>query len=114
MKSIRHTELHDLRDRFAIMNGLLTDEYYDPENGSAPESVEEALQNWACLAAMRGLAIPGNVGGSLEACHDALNQAEELFVEIANYGVTMRDRSSGAHVEMLREELHAFAELAEL
>ena len=114
MKSIRHTELHDLRDRFAIMNGLLTDEYYDPENGSAPESVEEALQNWACLGAMRGLATPGNVGASLEACHDALNQAEELFVEIANYGVTMRDRSSGAHVEMLREELHAFAELAEL
>ena len=96
------------------MNGLPTDAFYDPENGSAPESLEESLQNWDCLAAMKDLIIPGDVSASLAACREALIRAEELFFSINNYGITMRDRSSGAHVEMVREELVAFAELAEL
>lgn len=114
LKSIRCTELHDLRDRFSVMNDLPCDEYYDPENGSAPESVEEALQNWECLNAMSELAMRDDVAGSLDLCRQALDEAEQLFVSIGDYGLTMRDRSSGAHVEMIREEIAAFSELAEL
>lgn len=114
LKSIRCTELHDLRDRFAMMNGLPCDDYYDPENGSTPESIEEALQNWECLGAMSELVVPSDVPASLDLCRQALDEAEELFVSIGDYGLTMRDRSSGAHIEMIREELSAFSELAEL
>lgn len=114
LKSIRYTELHDLRDRFSVMNDLPCDDYYDPENGSAPEAMEDALQNWECLGAMRDLVVPGDVPASLDLCRQALDEAEELFVNIGDYGLTMRDRSSGAHIEMIREEISAFSELAEL
>ena len=114
LKSIRYTELHDLRNRFSVMNDLPCDDYYDPENGSAPESIEDALQNWECLGAMGELVVPGDVPASLDLCRRALTGAEELFVSIGDYGLTMRDRSSGAHVEMIREEISAFSELAEL
>lgn len=114
LKSIRCTELHDLRDRFPVMNDLQCDDYYDPENGSTPESIEEALQNWESLGAMNDLVVAGDVPASLESCGQALDEAEELFVSIGEYGLTMRDRSSGAHIEMIREEISAFSELAEL
>ncbi len=114
LKSIRHTELHDLRDRFPVMNHLPCDDYYDPENGSAPEAMEDTLQNWECLGAMSDLVIPSDIPASLDLCRQALDDAEELFVNIGDYGLTMRDRSSGAHIDMIREELSAFADLAEL
>ena len=114
LKSIRCTELHDLRDRFPILNNLSGDDYYDRENGSTPTSIEEALQNWECLGAMRDLVVAGDVAASLNLCSQALNEAEELFVSIGDYGLTMRDRSGAAHIEMIREEIAAFSELAEL
>ena len=114
LKSIRYTELHDLRARFSVMNDLPCDDYYNPENGSAPEAMEDTLQNWECLRAMSDLVVPSDIPASLDLCRHALNEAEELFVNIGDYGLTMRDRSSGAHIEMIREEISAFAELAEL
>jgi hypothetical protein len=114
LKSIRHNELHDLRDQFPVLNGLSCDSYYDPNNGSMPELTEEALQNWQCLRAMGELVVEGDVTKSLDLCRSALDKAEALYVSVGAYGLTMRDRSSNAHIELLREEISEFSELAEL
>lgn len=115
LKSIRHTELHDLRTPFpSILNGLSGDDYYDEEEGSTPDATGEALQNWQGISALNELVQPGDVEGSLEACQVALNDAEELYVRIRDYGLTMRDRSGPGHIELIRDELRAFEELAEL
>jgi hypothetical protein len=114
LKSIRHNELHYLRDQFPILNGLSCDAYYDPQNGSIPELTEETLQNWQCLQAMTELVVEGEVTRSLDLCRMALDEAEALYVSVGEYGLTMRDRSNNAHIEMLREEISEFAKLAEL
>jgi len=116
LKSIRYTELHDLRDRFPeVLNGLSLDDCYDPEEGSAPDSLtNEALQNWQGINAMNLHAVEDDVYASLESCRGALDEAEEIYGRIQEYGLTMRDRSSAAHINAIREELDAFEELAEL
>lgn len=115
LKSIRHTELHDLRHPFPeILNGLPCDDYYDEEEGSAPDSIGEALQNWEGIGTMNEIVHSGNVAASLATCRDALDAAEELYVRIRDYGLTMRDRSGAGHIALIREELSAFEELAEL
>ncbi len=116
LKSIRYTELHDLRGRFPeVMNGLSFDDCYLPGEGSAPDSpTNEALQNWQGIKAMNMHAVEGDVYTSLENCRGALDEAEEIYGRIQEYGLTMRDRSSAAHIEAIREELDAFEDLAEL
>ena len=115
LKSIRSTELHDLRERFPeVLNGSVTDNYYDPATGSTPDSLEEALQNWDGIRMLNGLVKGGDVRGTLETCYEALDEAEELYIRINEYGLSMRDRSGAAHIEMIREELESFEELAEL
>jgi len=116
LKSIRYTELNDLRDSFPeVMNELSFDDRYDPDEGSAPDSTtSEALQNWEAINAMNGLAVQGDVSTSLENCRNALDRAEEIYVRIQGYGLTMRDRSSAAHIDLIRDELAAFEELAEI
>ena len=116
LKSIRYTELHDLRGRFPeVMNGLTFDKCYDPDEGSAPDSLtSEALQNWEGIKAMNGLAVKDDVDASLANCRSALDAAEEIYGRIQEYGLTMRDRSSSAHIDAIREELDSFTELAEL
>lgn len=116
LKSIRSTELNDLRDIFPeVLNGLPFDDCYDPEEGSAPNTAaDEALQNWEALRALNELVETDGVTLSLENCRGALDEAEELYVRISGYGLTMRDRSGPAHIRMIREELTEFEELAEL
>jgi len=116
LKSIRSTELHDLRDIIPeVLNGLPFDDYYDPGEGSAPDSAaDEALQNWEALRAMNELPVASDVGQSLANCREALDEAEELYIRISDYGLTMRDRSGPAHIEAIRDELTEFEELAEL
>lgn len=115
LKSIRHTELHDLRNPFPkVLNDLSCDHYYDEEDGSVPDSTGEALQNWEGIGALNQLVHAGDTESSMEACRDALDEAEGLFVRIREYGLTMRDRSGAGHIEMIREELNSFEKLAEL
>ena len=116
LKSIRHTELNDLRGNFPeILNELPCDVYYDIEEGSTPDSMAgEALQNWEGINAMNGLVEGGDLCASLDNCRSALDRAEEIYVRIQDYGLTMRDRSSAAHIRMIRDELDEFVELAEL
>jgi hypothetical protein len=116
LKSIRYTELNDLRENFPeVMNGLSCDHFYVPDEGSAPDSTtSETLQNWEGLNAMNDLAVEGDVVASLANCRNALDEAEDIYVRIQEYGLTMRDRSSAAHIRLIREELAEFEELAEL
>lgn len=114
LKSIRTNELDDLREIFDVMNGLPCDEFYDPEDGSSADPTGEALQNWEALRAMAEAVDSNDQEASLATCRGALDAAEALYVEIQNYGYTLRDRSSRAHIDLIREELDAFEELAEL
>jgi hypothetical protein len=59
-------------------------------------------------------AVDGDVYASLENYRGALDEAEEIYGRIQEYGLTMRDRSSAAHINAIREELDLFEELAEL
>ena len=115
LKSIRHTELHDLRRPFPeVLNGLSCDDYYDEDEGSAPDAAGEALQNWEGIGLLNKIVAAGDVRASLTSCRSALDRAEELYARIRHYGLTMRDRSGAGHVDMIREELNSFEHLAEL
>jgi hypothetical protein len=116
LKSIRHTELQNIRGAWPqVLNDEATDAYYDPEYGSSPEGSEEAMQNWDCLRLMAdNLIMEGDVMASLNSCREALDGAEELYAEFNQHGITLREKSSNQHVGMIREELRDFEELAEL
>ena len=116
LKSIRHTELQNIRGLWPqVMNDDATDAYYDPEYGSSPEGPQEALQNWDCLRKMtKDLVTDGHVMDSLTSCREALDRAAELYAEFNQRGVTLREKSSNQHVAMIREELRDFEQLAEL
>jgi hypothetical protein len=116
LKSIRSTELHDLRGPFpAVLNGLATDAYYDPDAGSEPaEPLHESLQNWDAVRAMVKSYGGKDISASLALCRQALDDAEDLYGEITAQGYTLRDRSSNAHIEAIRYELEAFEQLAEI
>ena len=116
LRSIRYTELHDLRRSFPeILNKLATDAYYDADEGSEPtETVHDALQNWDALRLIIRDCVQDNVELSLVACHEALNDAQDLYGRISQRGLTLRDRSSDLHIKPLREELERFVKLAEI
>lgn len=115
LKSIRHTELESLRTDFPeVLNGRPTDRDYDEDEGSRPSSIGEALQNWDCLRVLDQLVVPGDAEASLAAIKTALNEAEETYARIGAVGLSLRERSSKEHLQLMREELDAFRELAEI
>jgi len=116
LKSLRCTELHDLRDDFPdVFNGLPSDRYYDPDEGSEPnEPWHEAMQNWDALRTMMTRHSGKSVRASVDACREALDGATDLYGRIADVGYTLRERSSNAHIDAIRYELDAFCELAEV
>lgn len=115
LKSIRHTELEVLRDEFPeVLNGDSTDADYDPEDGSRPSPLGEALQNWDCLRRLARMVVPDDAEATLKACATALDRAEDIYARIGARGLALRERSNNAHIQMIREELAAFRLLAEL
>ncbi len=115
LKSIRHTELELLRSQFPqILNGGPIDNHYEEDEGSRPSSIGEALQNWDCLRLLARMVVPGNPEASLDLIKAALNSAEETYAEIGASGISLRERSNNEHIQLLREELAAFKELAEM
>jgi hypothetical protein len=116
LKSIRHTELQNMRDLWPqILNDEPTDAYYDPEYGSSPEGAEEALQNWGCLKKLcEELISEGDVADSVNSCREALDYAGLLYAEFNQRGITLREKSSMQHVGTIRDELEFFEEMAEL
>jgi hypothetical protein len=115
LKSIRYTELEQLRSVFPeILNGAPTDGHYDQEEGSRPSATGEALQNWDCLRQLSRLVARDDPERSLENILKALDQAEETCARIGTVGFTLRERSNSEHIQQLREELASFRELAEI
>lgn len=115
LKSVRHTELEQLRTAFPeVLNGSPTDGYYEEDEGSRPTSIGEALQNWDCLRRLGQLVTPGNAEASLAAIGTALDGAEETYSRIGASGLTLRERSNNEHIHLVHEELTAFRELAEI
>lgn len=115
LKSIRHTELHDIRSHFpSVLNGLPSDSYYPVSDGSRPGLTEEAVQNWA---AVRQMIAKCQRSGALEAlgvCFSALDEAESLYDSINLIGYSLRERSNNEHIATIRDELQEFTNLAEL
>ena len=116
MKSIRHNELHAMRDLVpGVLNGLPGDGHYPEDQGSTPTTVGEAVQNWEAIGAMVERCHGATVAASIAACRQALEDAEALYAEIAlNLPQRLDERSNSAHIPAIRAELEEFAELAEL
>lgn len=115
LKSIRHTELHDIRSHFAqVLNGLPSDSCYPFADGSRPDLTAEAIQNWDAIRAMIVKCEGPNISAALDACSSALDEAEALYDSINLIGYSLRERSNNEHIATIREELNEFSNLAEL
>lgn len=116
LKSIRHTELHALRDLVpGVLNDLQSDASYPEDEGSTPDVTGEAVQNWEAIGAMITRCQRPTVGDSLSACSRALDRAESLYAGIAiSVPLRLDERSNSDHIAAIRVELQEFARLAEL
>lgn len=116
MKSIRHNELHAMRDLVpGVLNGLPGDVLYPEDEGSTPNPVGEAVQNWEAVGATITRCQRPSVVASLMACQQALDSAEALYAEIAlTVPQRLDERSNSNHIPAIRAELEEFVELAEL
>ena len=116
MKSIRHNELHAIRDVVpSVLNGLPGDDYYPENQGSTPTTIGEAVQNWEAIVAMIARCQSPTVAASVAACQQALESAEALYAEIAlSVPQRLDERSNSNHIQAIQAELEEFAELAEL
>lgn len=111
LNRITFIELNALRRAFpGIVNGLARDGLYEqPE----PERNQEVLQSWEALASILGRTSEGEVTENLEECVTALNDAEDLYAQIAMSGYPLDAKSSNQHLEPLREAIELFKRLAE-
>ncbi|AHF94356.1 hypothetical protein OPIT5_13180 [Opitutaceae bacterium TAV5] len=115
LKSIRHAELHDLRDHFPeILNNLPSDAFYPIIDGSRPDLTAEAVQNWEGIRAMIAKCERPDVSASLDACSTTLDEAGELYSAINTIAYPLRERSNNEHIAAIRDELSEFSNLAEL
>jgi hypothetical protein len=117
LKSVRYNEFDALRQEIPdIVNGLPSDSLYDPAKGSKPDDYsDEALQNWDAIKDLNDELIkPDDLAGSLEACRDALAEAEQYYVNAAEAGVALRDRSNEQHIDAIRDALASFERQAEV
>lgn len=115
MKSIRHTELHDVRAHFPeVLNDLPSDGFYSVADGSRPGPTEEAVQNWDAIRQMIAKCGHPEVESALDSCISALDEADELYDSINLIGYSLRERSNNEHIATIRDELEEFAKLAEL
>ena len=114
LNSIRFDELQLLRGRFPeILNGLETDEYYDPvENGSMPDGqLQEVLQTWDAISSF----APNGNSPELSDCDDWIATATSQYEQInLAPGMRLMGRSNGDHLESLSGGLRLFSELAEI
>lgn len=117
LKSIRHTELHAMRDEVpGVLNGLPSDALYPEGEGSTPGvTYAEAVQNWEAIGAMIAECRRPSIGASLTACEKAIDRAENLYAQIAMaLPLRLDERSNSDHIPAIRAELQEFAKLAEL
>lgn len=113
LNSIRFDELQRLRGRFpGILNGLPTDDFYDPENGSMPDGqLQEVLQTWDAISSF----VPEGDSPDLSGCEEWIARATSQYEQInLAPGMRLMGRSNGDHLESLSGGLRLFAELAEI
>lgn len=113
LNSIRFDELQLLRGRFPeILNGLPTDEFYDPDNGSMPDGqLQEVLQAWDAIASF----LPDGESLDLADCRGWVATARSQYEQMnLAPGMRLTGRSNGDHLDSLAGGLHLFSELAEI
>ncbi len=113
LNSIKFDELGLLRGRFPeILNGLETDQFYELEKGSLPDSqVYEILQTWESISSFSS----NGSSPELSDCRQWIETASQQYEQI-NFspGMRLMGRSNGDHLYSLKEGLKLFAELAEI
>ena len=111
-----HNELHAIRDVVpSVLNGLPSDVLYPENEGSTPDTVGEAVQNWEAIGAMIARCSHQSVETSLAACEQSLDTAEALYAEVAiKVPLRIDQRSNADHIPAIRAELQEFAQLAEI
>ena len=113
LNSIKFDELGLLRGRFPeILNGLETDQFYELEKGSLPDSqVHEILQTWESISSFSS----DGSSPELSECRQWIETASLQYEQI-NFspGMRLMGRSNGDHLYSLKEGLKLFAELAEI
>ncbi len=113
LNSIRFDELQLLRDRFPeVLNGLVTDQFYDPENGSMPDGqLQEILQTWDAITSF----APAGSSPQLSDCRSWISRASSQYEQInLSPGMRLMGRSNGDHLESIASGLQLFSELAEI
>lgn len=113
LNSIRFDELHRLRARFPeILNGLESDDYYDPLDGSMPNGqLQEVLQTWDAISSF----TPSGYAPGLSECLGWISQAVNMYEQInLSPGMRLVGRSNADHLESLNGGIRLFAELAEI
>ncbi|MBC7369397.1 MAG: hypothetical protein H7343_21730 [Undibacterium sp.] len=117
LNRITFDELERLRGSVpGVLNELETDELYPEATGSEPERNQEVLQTWEAISELnRKLVTDGNVEASLQECHEHLEAADALYLEVEDAAFSpLEPKSNRGHLEPLRDGLLKFAELAEL
>lgn len=113
LNSVKFDELQLLRGRFPeILNGLETDQYYDPEKGSLPDTqLQEVLQTWDAISSFAHEDQPLTLSDCRKWIEVATRQYEQINL---SPGMRLMGRSNGDHLDSLRDGLNLFTELAEI
>ena len=117
LNRISFDELERLRGSVhEVLNGLATDDLYPEDNGSEPERNQEVLQTWDAISEVnRQVVTNGDVEKSLEKCHERIENADALYLEVQAAAFSpLEPKSDASHLEALRDGLRKFADLAEL
>ena len=109
---ITFTELDALREQFPkILNGLNTDELYDPEVGSEPSRSMEVFQSWQTIQSLNERLASSDLKTNLKKCLQAISRARDLYAAIP---IALDVKSNEEHIDALQEGIELFAELAEI
>lgn len=113
LNSIKFDELQLLRRRFPeILNGLETDQFYDIDKASLPDTqLQEILQTWESISSFMADGRLIEISDCRRWIQTACQQYEQINF---SPGMRLMGRSNGDHLDSLRDGLKLFAELAEI
>jgi len=97
-----------------VLNQLLHDQDYNPENSHELERSREVLQSWEAIKSLNEELSDSDVSKSLRNCFQAVFRAEQAYSEIASFGIFLDQKSRDEHILALLDGLRQFRERAEL